>query len=416
MRIVLTAVGTAGDVYPFIGLGVDLKGMGHEVLLVTHSPFAEPALRAGLGFIPIGSDLEYTNAIRNNSLIWDPTEGYAEVARCALAIMPELYSVLLDNIYIPDTIIVAHYLDFASPLIQTTFDVPVITALTSPVGLQFGDQHLAKLELPEPLRVLRDEVGDGWNLSRVLTLGLFPQWFGSSGPSFPRPIMFAGFPLYDTVGETPPQVENVLSGSAPVTVFSLGSRAVADAVDSQQFIDAAGEACGILDVNGLILGVPPGSSFRSHASLVEASFAPLSKVLPRTQAIVHHGGVGTIATAMATGTPQLAIPLCHDQPENTKLMVELGVGACLPYSDYDARTIAEQLGRLVGSSEVQERCKQVQSMCSGMDAAKSLSAAIDFIGRGDGWRQTQSSALNSGLDLAGAPTCSCGGVCGAGWG
>ena len=44
MRILITAVGSHGDVYPFIAMGTELKRRNHDVILFLnehHQPYAE---------------------------------------------------------------------------------------------------------------------------------------------------------------------------------------------------------------------------------------------------------------------------------------------------------------------------------------------------------------------------------------
>ena len=47
MRFILTPVGSAGDVHPFVGIGRALKARGHEVIVLTAGPFGEVVQKAG---------------------------------------------------------------------------------------------------------------------------------------------------------------------------------------------------------------------------------------------------------------------------------------------------------------------------------------------------------------------------------
>jgi len=49
-------------------------------------------------------------------------------------------------------------------------------------------------------------------------------------------------------------------------------------------------------------------------------------LLPRAGALIHHGGVGTLARALAAGVPQLVIPFAHDQHDNARRVDWLGCG------------------------------------------------------------------------------------------
>jgi len=48
----------------------------------------------------------------------------------------------------------------------------------------------------------------------------------------------------------------------------------------------------------------------------KCAFAPFTELFPLCAALMHHGGIGTTARALAAGTPQLILPLAYDQPDN----------------------------------------------------------------------------------------------------
>src|SRR6266699_170778 len=56
MHITLVTLGSLGDVYPFVALGLGLKAAGHEVLVVTHTPFEQIVRERGLCFAPVDID------------------------------------------------------------------------------------------------------------------------------------------------------------------------------------------------------------------------------------------------------------------------------------------------------------------------------------------------------------------------
>ena len=77
-------------------------------------------------------------------------------------------------------------------------------------------------------------------------------------------------------------------------------------------------------------------------------YAPFSQLLPRSAAFVHHGGIGSIAQALAAGTPQIAVPSAFDQADNGARLSRLGVGVSLPPGKFNARRGAEALSRVLG--------------------------------------------------------------------
>ena len=54
-------------------------------------------------------------------------------------------------------------------------------------------------------------------------------------------------------------------------------------------------------------------------------YVPSHRSFPNCAAVVHHGGIGTCAQALAAGVPQLTMPLAFDQPDNATRLRRLGV-------------------------------------------------------------------------------------------
>src|SRR5688572_9565185 len=58
MRVVIFAIGTRGDVQPYVALGVGLREAGHEVVVATHEPFRSLVGEHGLAFRPITGNVQ----------------------------------------------------------------------------------------------------------------------------------------------------------------------------------------------------------------------------------------------------------------------------------------------------------------------------------------------------------------------
>jgi UDP:flavonoid glycosyltransferase YjiC (YdhE family) len=93
---------------------------------------------------------------------------------------------------------------------------------------------------------------------------------------------------------------------------------------------------------------------------------PLSTLLPRAAAIVHHGGMGTLGQALAAGIPQVTVPVILDQFDNSRRLFRLGVSANVRSAAYRPARIARVLRGLLESPEVAERCRHYAArMCEG---------------------------------------------------
>jgi len=98
-----------------------------------------------------------------------------------------------------------------------------------------------------------------------------------------------------------------------------------------------------------------------------AAFAPFQELLPLCAAVVHHGGIGTTAGALAAGTPQLVLPLAWDQPDNAARVRRLGAGSSLGARQRSAARLAEALAELL-KPEARARCRALSARFGDDDA------------------------------------------------
>ena len=103
---------------------------------------------------------------------------------------------------------------------------------------------------------------------------------------------------------------------------------------------------------------------------------PFSTALPRAAAIVHHGGIGTVAHAFATGIPQIIRPMAHDQPDNAARVGRLGVGKTIHPQEYTARRLQSALQALLSSDSVSETSRRYSERVA---SDKALSIICDEI-------------------------------------
>ena len=207
----------------------------------------------------------------------------------------------------------------------------------------------ASLGLTPQRHILRN-----W-LSPQLVLGLFPEWYGQPQADWPPQKRLTGFPLYDggQGEELHPRILEFCRAGTPPVAFTFGTGMAHPA----ELFRAALEACKILGVRGIFL-----TKYKNQlpdplpSAILHSAFAPFQMLFPQCAAVVHHGGIGTVAKAMAAGTPQLICPLCFDQPDNGVRTRELGVGDFLKSRRHSGRQIADALTRLL-THETRSRCR-----------------------------------------------------------
>ena len=57
MKITIITVGSRGDVWPYMALGLGLQKSGHQVTLATHATFKGEIETLGMGFSPVEGDI-----------------------------------------------------------------------------------------------------------------------------------------------------------------------------------------------------------------------------------------------------------------------------------------------------------------------------------------------------------------------
>ena len=409
MRTLLIPVGSAGDVHPYAGLALALRGRGHDVTIATSAYFGPLIERLGLRFVPLGTVEQY-EAVTAHPDLWHHRKGLEVIAGAAQAASDELYRVVREHGGRDDTVVVAPGLAFAARTAQDTLGIRLVTAHLQPSCFQ--SIHSAPVlhpalrrinALPTVLKRLlfaltdlaadraldsavnthRRTLGLGhvrhitsrWWHSPTRVIGMFPDWFAPVQPDWPPQVRLTGFPLYDERGatEVPAAVSAFLDAGDPPVVFVAGS----GNRQAAGFFEAAAEACGRLGRRGLLLT-------RYHAQLPAVlpsgvrhfDYVPFTAVLPRAAALVHHGGIGSAAQALAAGVPHLVRPMTFDQPDNAERLRRLGVARVLPPRRFRGPAVARQIELLLGSRDVAARCRTLAARLRDLDG---LAAACDVL-------------------------------------
>lgn len=384
--IILCTIGSAGDVNPFIGIGEFLKKQGFRAVLISSQHFESQARSAGLEFFGLGSSQDYQSIIQNPDL-WDPAKGFKVFAESVVfPIMQPAYEII-SSFDPSQTILVAQGQFFAAHISHEKLGFPFITVHLQPAALRSVYESpllpawmppllkrglfnlidglvLDKVFAPEinrfrqSLRLPRvKKIFDGWMHSPQLNLGLFPAWFAQPQPDWPPHTQLTGFVYYDKQNgnaDLPEELEAFLSaGSAPI-IFTAGTAMK----HADQFFRDCIEACRLLGQRGILLTqLPEQLPAELPENIQHFSYLPFSKILPRALALVHHGGVGTTAQAIAAGIPQMIRPMAHDQPDTAARVEKLGIGASLTTREFNASTLARKLDTLITSQAVLDRCQ-----------------------------------------------------------
>jgi len=127
MNIFIVAIGSHGDVNPFIKIGISLRQRGHDVILLTNSYFRDSVQNAGLDFISVGSIEEYNRMVDEVDLK-NPTKTTKIVMKYLyFPSMQKIYDSIKELIIPGETIVVGITMAFGARIVQEKLAVPMVT-------------------------------------------------------------------------------------------------------------------------------------------------------------------------------------------------------------------------------------------------------------------------------------------------
>jgi UDP:flavonoid glycosyltransferase YjiC (YdhE family) len=95
-------------------------------------------------------------------------------------------------------------------------------------------------------------------------------------------------------------------------------------------------------------------------------FIAQSAVLPSVDLIVHHGGTGTVLSALEVGLPQLLLPQGADQFFNAEILTAAGAGRALPNDAQQPGMIGDAVQALLGDAPERRTAAQLQDEIAAM--------------------------------------------------
>jgi rhamnosyltransferase subunit B len=410
MHVQLIAVGSHGDVLPILALSAELIRRGHPVAFAAPAPFAALAAQAGVPFFGLGTQSDYDHAVRDADL-WHPRHGVGTLfAQVVHLIAPTYDWIAQQHAREPKTLVVASSLSLGARLAQDKLDLHVATVHAMPLliesrsaapilpGLAFSglipshlrhwlgrgaDRYVIGPAVLPSLNALRARLDlvpvvrlrHWWN-SPARVLLLFPEWFAAPQADWLPQAAQTGFPMVDRLGDK--QVLNsdlvtfLAGGSAPL-VFTYGSAMR----QARSFFETAIALCQRMNRRGVLLA-PQSDQIPTDLpeDMIQVPYAPLSALLPISAALIHHGGIGTVAQAFAAGIPQLIVPVAFDHFDEAARVMRLGVGVTLSGRRFTPARAARHLSRLLASPEVARRCQAIRAR---MAQENGVSSACDRI-------------------------------------
>ena len=417
MRIVLSNIGTFGDINPLIAIALELKRRGHTPVMALPAVYQPKIEPLGLEFHPLRPDIDPTNTILAE-MVYDVKKGTERGLREFLfPVLRQTYDDLLDAATKParaDLMLLGE-LNYAGPLVAEITGIPWASYVLAPfsffsafdppvlppyprlakadkvAGMGRAMRRLARFvtrKWPEPIYALRRELGlpRGQNPifdakhSPHLVLALFSRVLGTEQKDWPSNVRIAGFCFYDADagnGALPANLEKFLAAGEPPVVFTLGSAAVMAAGPFYELSAKAAQRLGRRAV--LLIGSDPRNRPQQKlpSSICVAEYAPYSALFPRVALVVHQGGVGTTAQCLRAGRPMLIMPYSHDQPDNARRMRRLRLSRTIQRSHYKPARVARTLRAMLDKASYALRAQSAARELAREDGVRTACDALE---------------------------------------
>ena len=418
MRILLSALGSSGDINPFLAIALALRARAHEPILLLDPHHAARAAALGLETRTLSTGID-PDAARNHPDFLHPTRGTGVFLRDMLIpCLEPLYLAARDILATekPD-IAIMHHVCFSIPWACEQAGVPWGMAATAPASwMSFADPNRypmmpdrdayrpwllrpgnalgrwatammvdprvnrlrRKLGLPAQRHIMLEQMFSG-----VVNLGLWsPNFRPPAADDHPR-SRITGWPMLETDPAGMPTDEQVrleafLADGPPPILITFGSSIGRTDARAMQLIEQT-----LPLLRERILLVAPSDAARrlskDPASVCTVSYAPYASIIPRCSLILHHAGMGTTAQTLRSGIPAVLLPHAHDQFDNARRARMLGCARTIDAHRATSDRLAEILNTTLGDEVMRKRCRDLADRFSREGGAAATAAALEEV-------------------------------------
>lgn len=353
MRVLLSTIGSRGDVQPLVALALQLKALGQEVRLCVPPDFRDWIEGMGIPLTPIGPEVrKFAVSTPAVPPVKPSPEQQRQMIESTVTTQFETISAAARDC---DIIVGATALQVAAPSVAEKLGIPYFFAAYSPAVLP-SPHHAPPVlgilgDKPSPAMSDYSELwiqdAQRWNVTwaSVLTshraaLGLDPisdvrsyvlttqPWLAADPTLAPWPDP-ADQAVFQTgawilMDERPlsAKLESFLEAGEPPIYFGFGSTRAPE--DLSQVMISSARALGRRAI--ISQGWADLSVVDNQPDCLSIGDVNVLALFKRVAAVVHHGGAGTTTAAARGGAPQVVIPQHYDQHYWAGRVQQLGIG------------------------------------------------------------------------------------------
>ena len=403
MRILLIAIGTRGDVQPFVVIGARLQAAGHEVHIAAARGFSPMIAESGLTHHPLPLDFQELLQEPEMKSVLTSLSGKIKAYRWAGDIMNDQLTAMWQcGLDVAPDLILYHFKGAMAPYLGRHLGIPAWPVMLQPgfTATSYYPQFLVasrslggignllshkvigalmgfgtKLMIKRWIKKSGTDIGSYLNIQAgyapdgpALRLHAYSPLITPLAPDMPETERQVGYAFLEPDGFTPPSaLQSFLSEGAKPIYVGFGSM---PGINHQRVNHAL---LGALERTGVRAVIATGwggfSDLSPGPNIHVLDSVPHIWLFPRVAAVVHHGGSGTTHEGLRWGRPSVICPLFADQPFFGHRVADLGVGPPpIPQKRLTADKLASAL-ELALSEKIVANARTIGNAMKGEDGA-----------------------------------------------
>lgn len=407
----VVAVGSRGDVQPYLALGLGLQKVGYQVQICADRLFESLVSSTGLNFTPVTA--APVNMMQQNlSRYGGPVKLLGWLERHFKPLARQFFADLEVATRHTDAIVYST-LAFAGYHVAEKHGIPTLGAYNVPItpthafpnpsfppppdwlpfkksynwwSFRLANQIFIYMIKPIVNECRRDVLGlnpKPASFYRRLDISGLPLVYGFSPNLLPRPddwgawLQVSGHWFLDETSEWQPPEDllTFLEAEKPPVYVGFGSMVDEQIERATQVVLGALQRTG---QRGILLGGWGGLGKGDlPESVLRIESVPHDWLFHRVSAVVHHGGAGTTATGLRQGKPTVIVPFFADQPFWGWRVYHLGAGPQpIPFARLTIDNLAEAIDRAVNDSSLRQNAELLGDKLKNEDG---VGKAVNYI-------------------------------------
>lgn len=332
MKIALLTLGTRGDVQPFAVLGGALKKRGHEVTLSTAKNFESLASSLNIGFDPVDADFQsFLESEEGKKMMKNPFQAQKNLEKWVHPLIYESLNTfyklslksdavlfhgktLADRFadHVPGKLMMTNVIPAFEPtgeFVNPVFSALPIPAIFNKMSYKLNDLGLRMIR--KPIEQFRNNVGLNAKQSKVSLPSIYgiSEHFLRKPSDYPAESYYTGFWMASSSQPLDEELAIFCRSGEPPLLITFGSMPFSSKFS---LVDAVMRItrelrCRVIVVKGW--GITDTTLLEGNPDVKVITNVPYDILFPHVRAVVHHGGIGTIASCLYAGKPFLTCPV-----------------------------------------------------------------------------------------------------------